>query len=112
MNYAQNAGKVDGYDAVQAKSSNDKAAGRLVATYAGGDERGKRPSASSRVSRPRPTWTPSPMRRRAGGRRNTFAIQLQAAPTTTVLIEGAAEQRGEGTGDGSCIVWATALFVD
>ena len=43
MNYAQNAGKVDGYDAVQAKSSNDKAAGRLVATYAGGDERGKLP---------------------------------------------------------------------
>ena len=43
VNYAQNAGKVDGYDAVKAKSSNSKAAGNLVATYPGGALKGKLP---------------------------------------------------------------------
>src|SRR3712207_666641 len=43
VNYAQNAGKVDGYDAVKAKSSNRKAAGNLVATYPGGKLKGKLP---------------------------------------------------------------------
>jgi hypothetical protein len=43
VNYAQNAGKVDGYDAVKAKSSNGKAAGNLVATYPGGELKGKLP---------------------------------------------------------------------
>ena len=43
VNYARNAGKVDGYDAVQAKSSNEKAAGRLVATYPGGEQKGRLP---------------------------------------------------------------------
>jgi hypothetical protein len=196
VNYARNAGKVDGYDAVQAKSSNDKAAGRLVATYPGGEEKGKLPfrflsgvasesdltaladaaalgkngAQTIAVSDNAPTTevnlidlgvgnlqvscvdqadtvgvedpgtliavsNHSPaafnIARRLGtgnpfiralepntaetfvvGVRNTFAIQLQAAPATTVLIEGAAEQRGEGTADGSCVVWATALFVD
>jgi hypothetical protein len=43
VNYAQNSGKVDGYDAVAAKSSNSKAAGNLVATYPGGAQKGKLP---------------------------------------------------------------------
>lgn len=43
VNYAQNAGKVDGYDAVKAKSGNSKAAGNLVATYPGGALKGKLP---------------------------------------------------------------------
>lgn len=43
VNYAQNSSKVDGYDAVKAKSSNRKAAGNLVATYPGGKLKGKLP---------------------------------------------------------------------
>lgn len=43
VNYAQNSGKVDGYDAVAAKSSKSKAAGNLVATYPGGALKGKLP---------------------------------------------------------------------
>ena len=43
VNFAKNAGKVDGYDAVRAKSSNSKAAGNLVATYAAGRLKGKLP---------------------------------------------------------------------
>ena len=43
VNYAQNSGKVDGYDAVAAKSSSNKAAGNLVATYPGGALKGKLP---------------------------------------------------------------------
>ena len=43
VNFARNAGKVDGYDAVKASSSNGKAAGNLVATYPRGDDRGKLP---------------------------------------------------------------------
>lgn len=43
VNFARNAGKVDGYDAVRAASSNNKAAGNLVATYPGGKLKGKLP---------------------------------------------------------------------
>jgi hypothetical protein len=43
VNFARNAGAVDGHSAVKAKSSNNKAAGRLVATYPGGSEKGKLP---------------------------------------------------------------------
>ena len=43
VNYAKNSNKVDGFDAVKAKSSNRKAAGNLVATYAAGKLRGKLP---------------------------------------------------------------------
>jgi hypothetical protein len=43
VNYAQNSGKVDGYDAVAAKSGTNKAAGNLVATYPGGKLKGKLP---------------------------------------------------------------------
>jgi hypothetical protein len=43
VNYAKNSNKVDGYDAVAAKSSNNKAAGNLVATYPGGALKGKLP---------------------------------------------------------------------
>ena len=43
VNFAKNSGKVDGYDAVRAKSSNSKAAGNLVATYASGKLKGKLP---------------------------------------------------------------------
>jgi hypothetical protein len=43
VNYAKNAGKVDGYDAVKASSGAGKAAGNLVATYPGGKLKGKLP---------------------------------------------------------------------
>jgi hypothetical protein len=43
VNFAKNAGAVDGYSAVKAKSSNGKAAGKLVATYPGGSQKGKLP---------------------------------------------------------------------
>ena len=44
VNFAQNAGHVDGYDAVKAsKGGKAKAAGNLVATYKDGDNRGKLP---------------------------------------------------------------------
>ena len=43
VNFAQNAGKVDGYDAVKASSGTNKRAGNLVATYAGGKLKGKLP---------------------------------------------------------------------
>jgi hypothetical protein len=44
VNFAQNAGHVDGYDAVKAsKGGKGKAAGKLVATYKDGDNRGKLP---------------------------------------------------------------------
>jgi hypothetical protein len=41
--YATNAGKVDGRDAVSSKTSNDKAAGKLVATAGAGPLKGKIP---------------------------------------------------------------------
>lgn len=43
VNFAKNAGAVDGKSAVKAKSSNRKAAGKLVATYPGGSQKGKLP---------------------------------------------------------------------
>ena len=43
VNYARNSDAVDGYSAVKAASSNKKAAGKLVATYPGGSQRGKIP---------------------------------------------------------------------
>ena len=43
VNFARNAGKVDGYDAVRAGASLSKAAGNLVATYPRGEDSGKLP---------------------------------------------------------------------
>ena len=43
VNYARNAGKVDGYDAVKASSSTSKAAGRLVAANKSGPDKGRVP---------------------------------------------------------------------
>ncbi|MGH2838512.1 MAG: hypothetical protein ACRDJY_09240 [Thermoleophilaceae bacterium] len=44
VNFAENAGSVDGYSAVKAtKAGKGKAAGKLVATYADGDNRGRLP---------------------------------------------------------------------
>ncbi len=43
VNYARNAGKVDGKDAVSAGSTTRKAAGNVVATNGSGDDRGKLP---------------------------------------------------------------------
>ena len=43
VNFAQNSGAVDGHSAVRAKTSNSKAAGKLVATYASGALKGKLP---------------------------------------------------------------------
>ena len=48
----------------------------------------------------------------AVGQRNTFMIQLQGTENRTVLVEGTAQQAGQGTADSSCIVWATAFLVD
>jgi hypothetical protein len=44
VNYARNAGKVDGYDAVKASSSVSKAAGRLVAANKSGPDKGRIPA--------------------------------------------------------------------
>ncbi len=43
VTYATNAGKVDGRDAVSSKSSNDSAAGKLVATAGAGPDKGMIP---------------------------------------------------------------------
>ncbi len=43
VTYATNAGKVDGRDAVSSKSSNDSAAGKLVATAGAGPDKGTIP---------------------------------------------------------------------
>lgn len=43
VSYANNAGKVDGRDAVSSKSSNNTAAGKLVATAGAGPSKGKIP---------------------------------------------------------------------
>src|SRR5688572_27577412 len=43
VNYATNAGAVDGKSAVKAGSSLSKSAGKLVATYTGGENKGKIP---------------------------------------------------------------------
>src|SRR4051812_32467350 len=44
VNFAKNAGAVDGKSAVGAASSTKRAAGKLVATYAGGPLKGKIPA--------------------------------------------------------------------
>ncbi len=46
------------------------------------------------------------------GQQNTFMVQLQGTENRTVLVEGTAQQAGQGTADSSCIVWATAFLVD
>lgn len=46
------------------------------------------------------------------GQRNTFMVQLQGTDNRTVLVQGTAQQAGQGTADSSCIVWATAFLVD
>ncbi len=46
------------------------------------------------------------------GHQNTFMVQLQGTENRTVLVEGTAQQAGQGTADSSCIVWATAFLVD
>jgi hypothetical protein len=46
------------------------------------------------------------------GQRNTFMVQLQGSENRTVLVEGTAQQVGQGTADSSCVVWATAFLVD
>ena len=44
VNFAENAGHVDGFDSVKAKKAGKaKAAGKLVATYKDGENRGKLP---------------------------------------------------------------------
>ena len=43
VSYARNAGKVDGYDAVRASSSTNKAAGNLVAANKSGPDKGRIP---------------------------------------------------------------------
>ena len=44
VNFAKNAGKVDGFSAVKAKKAGkNKGAGKLIATYTGGDNKGKFP---------------------------------------------------------------------
>jgi hypothetical protein len=48
----------------------------------------------------------------AVGQRNTFMVQLQGTENRTVLVEGTAQQVGQGTPDSSCVVWATAFLVD
>ena len=60
VNFAQNAGAVDGYSAVKAKKAGkQKAAGKLVATYGSGDNKGQLPlravagAASERRREPR-----------------------------------------------------------
>jgi hypothetical protein len=46
------------------------------------------------------------------GQQNTFMVQLQGTENRTVVVEGTAQQAGQGTADSSCIVWATAFLVD
>ena len=46
------------------------------------------------------------------GQQNTFHVQLQGTGNKTVLVEGTAQQVGQGTADSSCVVWATATLVD
>jgi len=196
VNFAKNAGAVDGKSAVKAGASTEKAAGKLVATYSGGKNEGKLPfrflsgaasqdsleDLSDAVARGRNgtrlfavpdngvtvaqtmvdlglgdlqvacadqqdnVGTENAVTRigitnKSGGRinlvrqtgngapafstletglvdtfsipnENTFNIQLQGPPNRTVLVEGAAIQRGQGTADGACGVWATAILVE
>ena len=197
VNFAKNAGAVDGKSAVKASKAGKKgAAGKLVATYKGGDNRGHLPlrliagaasendlqdladetavarngartidvadnqttagatmidlglgdlqvsctdqqadpgteNASTRISITNRSGLPMNLSRTLGngaptittvdsgivhtfavGQRNTFMVQLQGTENRTVLVEGTAQQAGQGTADSSCIVWATAFLVD
>jgi hypothetical protein len=47
----------------------------------------------------------------AVAQQNTFRIQLQGTDNTTVLVDGTAQQTGQGTNDSACAVWATAIVV-
>lgn len=196
VNYAKNSDAVDGYSAVKAaKAGSGKAAGKLVATYRGGDNRGKLPlriiagaaskksvdrlsdaaalgangarlipvtdnqttasdsmidlglgelqvsctdqndqggieNAATRINITNDSGTPFNLAREVGNgaativalnsgvvetftipQQNTFRIQLQGG-STTVLVDGTAQQVGQGTNDSSCAVWATAIVVD
>jgi hypothetical protein len=46
------------------------------------------------------------------GQQNTFEIHLVGLGNRTVLVEGTAQQSGQGTADSSCVVSATAILVD
>jgi hypothetical protein len=197
VNFAKNAGAVDGYSAVKAaKAGKSKAAGKLVATYKDGRNRGKLPlrivpgaasknsvenlsdavargrngartiavadnqttaaenlidlelgnlqvscadqqpsagteNATTRIGVTNHSGAPVNLARSLGndaptittlengivdtfsvGQQNTFSVQLQGTGNRTVLVEGTAQQSGQGTADSSCIVWATAILVD
>lgn len=197
VNYAQNSDAVDGYSAVKAsKAGKKKAAGKLVATYKRGDNRGRLPlrivagaasersleslaeaaargangarliavtdnqttvadtmvdlglgnlqvacadqndqggieNAATRITITNDSGAPFNLARELGNapaqiltlengaaetfsvaQQNTFRIQLQGADGTTVLVDGTAQQTGQGTNDSSCAVWATAIVVD
>ena len=196
VNFAKNAGAVDGKSAVRASAGADRAAGNLVATHRGGDNKGKLPfgklagvaskgsvqslsdavargkngartiavadnqttaaetiidlelgalqiscadqnanagieNASTEVSITNSSGAPVNVARELGngaptittlgtgvadgftvGQQNTFHVQLQGTENRTVLVEGTAQQAGQGTADSSCIVWATAVLVD
>ena len=191
VNFAKNAGAVDGRSAVKAKSSKKNAAGKLVATKQGGDSKGKIPfrflegvaskgsvaarargengvslldvpddgatdrtdlidlglgrlqaacfdqaqaagreNPATRITVTNNSGGAMNLSRRVGveppvistledntvdtfavGTQNTFSVQLQAGEKT-VLVEGTARQAGQGTDNGSCGIFATALLVD
>jgi hypothetical protein len=197
VNYAKNSNAVDGYSAVKAaKAGSGKAAGKLVATYGDGDNRGKLPlriiagaasedsvenlaeaaalgangarlmsvtdnqttvaqtiidlglgtlqvsctdqndqggieNAATRVSIANDSGAAFNIARELGNgaptfatlengavdtfsvaQQNTFRIQLQGTDNTTVLVDGSAQQTGQGTNDSACAVWATAIVVN
>lgn len=88
VNFAQNAGAVDGHSAVRAKTSNDRAAGKLVATYASGALKGKLPfrflgGAASQGSVKR--LTDAVARARNGAR--AIAVPDNSATTNETVID-------------------------
>jgi hypothetical protein len=197
VNFAENAGSVDGYSAVKAsKGGKAKAAGKLVATYKRGSNRGRLPlrivagaasrssvenladrtavgrngarliavadnqttaaetlidldlgslqvscadqndnggteNPTTRITVTNGSGVPVNLSRSVANgaptiatlengaadtfgvpQENTFSIQLQGTDNTTVVVDGTARQVGQGTADGSCAVWATAILVD
>ena len=196
IDFAKNAGAVDGYSAIGSKAGKKKAAGKLVATVKRGDKRGQLPlrivagaasqksvenlsedvavgrngaqtipvvdnqtttaqplvdlglgdlqvscadqqanagteNATTHISVTNDSGAPVNLSRSLGneapeittlengivntfsvGQQNTFSVQLQGTNNRTVLVEGTAQQAGQGTADSSCIVWATAVLVD
>lgn len=183
VNYARNAGAVDGYSATGAEASNRKAAGRLVAANESGQipfrflaevapagalrgENGARLVAApdndvsvaeevldlgvgsllvacldeqpnpgvenpaTKVSITNQSGAPLNIARRAGsgqgavgtfehgtgdsfevGGQGVFEAQVQNGQRT-VLVHGAVRQGGQGTAEGACGVFATAIFVE